>query len=75
MDFISSELRDKPVIGIVSGFGAWVINSIHTTTFLSDSNPLWDVLSKFGIVMGSLIAVLTFCIKLKEFYDKVIKGK
>lgn len=75
MDFLSTELRDKPIIGMVGGFGAWVLNSINATSFLSDNHIIWDMLSKFGIVMGSLIAILTFCIKMQEFYDKVIKRK
>lgn len=75
MEIFTTELREKPIIGMISGFGAWLINSINTTMFFSDTNPIWEVLSKFGIFMGSMIAVLTFCIKAVEFYDKVIKRK
>lgn len=73
MDFLAAELRDKPIIGIISGVGAWVINSINTTAILSDNHIFWDLLSKFGILMGSLIAVLTFMIKAKEFYNLYFK--
>lgn len=75
MEFLTTELRDKPIIGMISGVGAWMIHQIHMTTtsgFFSDNNPIWDVLSKFGILMGILIAMLTFALKLKEVYKEFI---
>lgn len=76
MDFFTTELRDKPIIGMVSGFGSWLLYQINITStsgFFSDANPIWGMVSKFGVLMGSLIAVLTFLIKLKDFYEKYFK--
>lgn len=76
MEFLTTELREKPIIGIVSGVGAWFINQINvsgSTGFFSDTNPVWGVLSKFGILMGSMIAIITFVLKTKELINSFKK--
>lgn len=76
MDFFTQELRDKPVIGIVSGVGSWVIyqiNSIQMSTFFADTNPFWNLLSKTGMLIGFLIALMTLILKAKDFYTNFFK--
>lgn len=76
MDFFTTELREKPIIGMISGVSAWIIQQINvsqTTGFFSDINPFWDVVSKFGILMGSLIAIITFVLKTKELINSFKK--
>ena len=76
MDFFTQELRDKPVIGIVSGVGSWLIyqiNSIQMSTFFADTNPFWNLISKMGILIGFLIALMTLILKARDFYHKIIK--
>lgn len=44
MDFLATELRDKPIIGMIGGVGAWFIQQLsesHATGFFSDSNFVW----------------------------------
>ena len=76
MDFFTQELRDKPVIGIVSGVGSWLIyqiNSIQMSSFFADTNPFWNLISKMGILIGFLIALMTLILKTRDFYRKIIK--
>lgn len=78
MDFFTTELRDKPVIGMVSGLLSWIIYQVNTVAysgFFSDHNPIWAVSSKIGIIMGLMVATLTFFIKLKEFIEKYFPKK
>jgi hypothetical protein len=76
MDFFTQELRDKPIIGIVSGVGSWAIyqvNLIQMSTFFADTNPFWNLISKTGILIGFLIALMTLILKAKDFYNRIIK--
>ncbi len=78
MDFFTTELRDKPLIGMASGLLSWVIyqaNTVAYSGFFSDHNPIWAVSSKIGIIMGLMVATLTFFIKLKEFIEKYFPKK
>jgi len=77
MDFFTQELREKPIIGIVSGVGSWAIyqvNQIQMSTFFADTNPFWNLISKTGILIGFLIALMTLVLKAKDFYNKIIKN-
>jgi hypothetical protein len=76
MDFFTQELREKPIIGIVSGVGSWAIyqvNLIQMSTFFADTNPFWNLISKTGILIGFLIALMTLILKAKDFYNRIIK--
>lgn len=78
MDFLSTELRDKPIIGIISGGGSWLLYQINTTPslgFFADTNPVWGVMSKVGIMMGVLIASLTVVLKAREVYKEFTDKK
>jgi hypothetical protein len=76
MDFFTQELREKPIIGIVSGVGSWAIyqvNLIQMSTFFADTNPFWNLISKTGILIGFLIALMTLILKARDFYNKIIR--
>ena len=76
MDFFTQELRDKPIIGIVSGVSSWAIyqiNLIQMSTFFADTNPFWNLISKTGMLIGFLIALITLMLKIRDFYHKIIK--
>ena len=76
MDFFTQELREKPIIGIVSGVGSWAIyqvNQIQMSSFFADTNPFWNLISKMGILIGFLIALMTLILKTRDFYRKIIK--
>jgi hypothetical protein len=76
MDFFTQELREKPIIGIVSGVGSWAIyqvNQIQMSTFFADTNPFWNLISKMGILIGFTIALMTLILKARDFYHKIIK--
>ena len=76
MDFFTQELREKPIIGIVSGVGSWAIyqvNLIQMSTFFADTNPFWNLISKTGMLIGFLIALITLMLKIRDFYHKIIK--
>lgn len=76
MDFFTQELRDKPIIGIVSGMGSWLIyqiNQIQMSSFFADTNPFWNLLSKTGMLIGFLIALMTLVLKAKDFYTNFFK--
>ena len=77
MDFFTQELREKPIIGIVSGVGSWAIyqvNQIQMSTFFADTNPFWNLVSKMGILIGFMIALMTLILKARDFYNKIIKN-
>jgi len=77
MDFFTQELRDKPIIGIISGVGSWAIyqiNQIQMSSFFADNNPFWNLISKTGMLIGFLIALMTLILKAKDFYNKIIKN-
>lgn len=76
MDFFTQELRDKPIIGIVSGVSSWAIyqiNLIQMSTFFADTNPFWNLISKTGMLIGFMIALITLMLKIRDFYHKIIK--
>lgn len=76
MDFLATELRDKPIIGMIGGVGAWFIQQLsesHATGFFSDSNFVWGIMSKVGILIGSMIAVITLILKMKELINSFKK--
>jgi hypothetical protein len=76
MDFFTQELRDKPIIGIVSGVSSWAIyqiNLIQMSTFFADTNPFWNLISKTGMLIGFMIAFMTLILKARDFYHKIIK--
>jgi len=77
MDFFTQELREKPIIGIVSGVGSWAIyqvNQIQMSSFFADENPFWNLISKTGMLIGFLIALMTLILKAKDFYSKILKN-
>jgi hypothetical protein len=77
MDFFTQELREKPIIGIVSGVGSWAIyqvNQIQMSSFFADTNPFWNLISKTGILIGFLIALMTLILKAKDFYTNFLKN-
>ena len=57
-------LQEKPIIGIMGGFGGWVLGNVKN--YMTDDNVLSGI-AIIGAWIGVLIAAITLIIKLVEF--------